>query len=116
MRACTCTVAPPGCRDSVVTSLEPSPGMARCSNAVTWAPGSTDVAAVFTNSERMSDTDAGLDVADVAAPKAPGFHSQTCLPSGSDTWVPGMRVDPSALKCAGSQCGLRLNSVAGIGA
>ena len=52
MRACTCTVAPPGCRVSVVTRREPSPGIARCSNAVSMASGSTCAAAAFTSAAR----------------------------------------------------------------
>ncbi|COX95835.1 Uncharacterised protein [Mycobacterium tuberculosis] len=43
-----------------------------------------------------------------------GAYSQTCRPSGRATWVPGMYVEPSPEKCAGSQCSLRLNRVGGM--
>ncbi|SHV45565.1 Uncharacterised protein [Mycobacteroides abscessus subsp. abscessus] len=105
MRACTCTVPPPGCRVSVVTRREPSPGMARCSNAVSAASGSTCAAAAFTN------------LASAAASTSPrGAYSHTCRPSGVATWLPGSMAELSAVKCASSQCGLRLKRVGGIGA
>ena len=102
MRACTCTVAPPGCRVSVVTSRASSAGTARCSYAVSFASGSTCTAAAFTSAARS------------VAPR--GAYSQTCRPSGIATWVPGMMSEPSPENRTSSQCGLRRKRVGGMSA
>ena len=100
MRACTCTVAPPGCRVSVVTSRAPSPGTARCSNAVSLASGRTCAAAAFTNAPRS------------ATPF--GAYSHTWRPSGVATWLPGIITELSPVNFASSQCGLRRKRVGGM--
>ncbi len=43
-----------------------------------------------------------------------GAYSQTCLPSGIATWLPGIITELSPVKRASSQCGLRRNRVGGM--
>ena len=73
-RACTLHGGPAGVSGHGGHQPPPSPGMARCSNAVSAASGSTWAAADFTSA------------ANSLASTAPfGANSQTCLPSGVAT-------------------------------